>query len=566
VFHITGGGSYCAAGATGADIGLDNSDAGITYTLLVRDSITNVYSTTGSQTGPGPLDFGLQGVVGTYAVIANSTSGCADTTDSVKVWKYCPLPPIVTISGGGGYCAGTTGSINVHMGSSEAFDVSYQLVKIAGGVASNAGSPQTGTGGPLNWYVSDSGTYIVVATNTTSGLSDTMASSVSVVIFGNPTATITTKPICGTSCDNGSVTATASGGTPGYSYLWSTGSTGATTSGLAMGTYTVTVTDANGCIGKASGRVGQIAGTYTQGFYGSTGIGCRGGFSANATTIETGLLSSTALTVGNVGTGYYITVPAGSSGSVINSVMPGGHTPVALTSTTVHSLTGTYLTGGRINNNLLSQTITLILNSRLSNVGCFPVLPGHFFTGTGTCSSCTTPTTVSGASCKGLPSSVTTYLSTHYTADVNGLIALANAELGHVITPGGSVPSYADVCNAVDAINNAFDGYAYSPGTYVSGSCKEGEENPGTMAEASAGDYQVYPNPTAGTINVVIPSSDQEAQIVILDITGRTVATQTVAPNATTPVVFNISNVPAGMYLVKINLGDATHVEKFIKE
>ncbi|TND09099.1 MAG: fibronectin type III domain-containing protein [Bacteroidetes bacterium] len=47
---------------------------------------------------------------------------------------------------------------------------------------------------------------------------------------------------------NGTANVSASGGTPGYTYLWSPGSqTSANVTGLSAGTYTVTVTDANGC-------------------------------------------------------------------------------------------------------------------------------------------------------------------------------------------------------------------------------------------------------------------------------------------------------------------------------
>ena len=42
-------------------------------------------------------------------------------------------------------------------------------------------------------------------------------------------------------------TASASGGTANYTFLWNTGGTSATNSGLTAGLYTVTVTDANGC-------------------------------------------------------------------------------------------------------------------------------------------------------------------------------------------------------------------------------------------------------------------------------------------------------------------------------
>jgi large repetitive protein len=57
---------------------------------------------------------------------------------------------------------------------------------------------------------------------------------------------------------NGAVTVTASQGTPGYSYVWSpNGATSATNNGLSAGTYTVIVTDANGCTANTSATVTQ---------------------------------------------------------------------------------------------------------------------------------------------------------------------------------------------------------------------------------------------------------------------------------------------------------------------
>ncbi|MEN0002598.1 MAG: SdrD B-like domain-containing protein [Bacteroidota bacterium] len=55
-------------------------------------------------------------------------------------------------------------------------------------------------------------------------------------------------------CDgsmDGSARVTASGGTPPYTYEWTNGDTDATIAGLAPGTYTVTVTDANECTATA---------------------------------------------------------------------------------------------------------------------------------------------------------------------------------------------------------------------------------------------------------------------------------------------------------------------------
>lgn len=53
----------------------------------------------------------------------------------------------------------------------------------------------------------------------------------------------------------GSASATASGGTPPYSFFWSGGRIGAAQNNLPVGTYTVQVTDANGCRTTATVRI-----------------------------------------------------------------------------------------------------------------------------------------------------------------------------------------------------------------------------------------------------------------------------------------------------------------------
>lgn len=56
---------------------------------------------------------------------------------------------------------------------------------------------------------------------------------------------------------DGTATVAASAGVPPYTYLWTTGSTTTTATGLAVGAYHVTVTDANGCTARASTSVSR---------------------------------------------------------------------------------------------------------------------------------------------------------------------------------------------------------------------------------------------------------------------------------------------------------------------
>ncbi|MCI5081927.1 MAG: SprB repeat-containing protein, partial [Saprospiraceae bacterium] len=70
--------------------------------------------------------------------------------------------------------------------------------------------------------------------------------------------TNSTNPTC-TNDTNGNASASASGGTPPYTYQWSNGQSGSFITNLGPGTYTVTVTDANGCIMQASVSLSPVS-------------------------------------------------------------------------------------------------------------------------------------------------------------------------------------------------------------------------------------------------------------------------------------------------------------------
>ena len=70
-------------------------------------------------------------------------------------------------------------------------------------------------------------------------------------------ATVTTTDA---NCTNGTASVALTGGVAPFSYLWSNGATTASISGLVMGTYTVGITDALGCVSDSSlmGYVNQL--------------------------------------------------------------------------------------------------------------------------------------------------------------------------------------------------------------------------------------------------------------------------------------------------------------------
>lgn len=59
--------------------------------------------------------------------------------------------------------------------------------------------------------------------------------------------------------NNGSASATISGGNPSYSYLWSNGETGSAINNLSVGSYSVVVTDAKGCTKSSGVTISQPA-------------------------------------------------------------------------------------------------------------------------------------------------------------------------------------------------------------------------------------------------------------------------------------------------------------------
>lgn len=167
---------------------------------------------------------------GTYTVTVTDAGNCSNTA-SITVSN--PGAPALTVSSTSPACNGTcNGSVtaNVNGGNSP---YSFQW--------SNGQTSATATS-------VCAGSYTVTVTDATNCVAS------STVTVSQPPALIATVSVNNNPCLI-SATAGASGGTSGYSYLWSNGQNTQTSTGLSAGTYTVTVTDANNCNQTASADV-----------------------------------------------------------------------------------------------------------------------------------------------------------------------------------------------------------------------------------------------------------------------------------------------------------------------
>ncbi|MEY3397736.1 MAG: hypothetical protein RL220_330, partial [Bacteroidota bacterium] len=109
------------------------------------------------------------------------------------------------------------------------------------------GSPSTSSSqNPQNIAFANAGTYDVTLIATNASGSDTYVCQNCITVSAGPTVTLTpTAPACN-NASTGSINASVTGNGP-YSYQWSNGATTQNLNNVASGSYTLTVTDNNGC-------------------------------------------------------------------------------------------------------------------------------------------------------------------------------------------------------------------------------------------------------------------------------------------------------------------------------
>jgi large repetitive protein len=269
-------------------------------------------------------------VTGTYSVTVTDNNGCI-TTESILVDYPDYLSATITITDV--LCNGD------NTGSATAIT--------SGGTApySFTWLPATGTDDNINGV--PAGIYTLVVTDVNGCIYEEEFE------IDQPEPLLFTTQMDSVRCfgeSNGVASVYAYGGAGNYTYLWSSGGTTATESGLAMGTYTVTITDDNGCTTDTSIAVEEPL--LLEVNISSTDVICRGASDGTATAL-----------------------PTGGNGNYTYSWLPGGATAATITGLIIgnYDITVTDFKGCTATNSILIEEpiddLTVTFN--VTDVSCF---------------------------------------------------------------------------------------------------------------------------------------------------------------------------------------------------
>ena len=319
---------------------------------------------------------------------------------------------------------------------------------------------------------------------------------------------------------NGEATATVSGGVGPYSYSWNTNpaQTNATAL-LPVGSWSVTATDANGCVISSSVSIVLLTcngfKTVTQGGYSAV---CKG--NNNGCYLNSRFASSfpAGLTIGTASRFLKFT-----SAAAVRNFLPSGTTARALTSSMTNP------TAAQYKNILAGQALTLTLNIK------FDADDAAF-----------------SASNTALGSLIVNS-GVFAGNSVNQMLAYANVILGG----GTTSPAYSatQVNDAIDMINNNYDN-GHNLG-YLSCPCVSGRMGDDSSGDSFATDFVVYPNPIKqqSTIGYSV-SVDSPVALSIYNIMGQMVKTfykgQAKAGEKYS-LEINVGDLDSGVYFIKLN-------------
>lgn len=413
---------------------------------------------------------------GTYTLTVTDQKGCV-TTGTVVITQPAALTVVATA---------TSASCN---------SISATATATAGGgvspysyVWNTVPAQTTATATGLT-----AGTYTVVVTDAAGCTSTTTTTIAQTPSFSATVAA--TMPGCynGT---NGSATVTPNGGIAPYTYAWNTtpAQTTAAATGLAAGTYTVTVTASNGCIAVQSVTIGQPT-QVTASIQSVDSTSCYGGTNGHAVALGTG---------GTAPYGYsWNTTPGQATAAVSN--LPAG--TYVVTVTDAHGCIDTESVKVR-------QPLALSIALAKTNVSCYGGSNGTVQT---TVNGGTAPYSYSWTTLGYTTSSINGITAGNYTVivtDQKGCMSTANTSITQptalTVTATGTAPTCYNGTNgtAVATVTGGTGPYSYAWNSSTA-------QNAQTAQQLAAGNYLVVITDNAGCTATATVALPQPAQFTV---------------------------------------------------
>ena len=525
---------YTYAWSNGGNTAIISNLSAGTYTVTVSDS--NGCTTSGSTTITEPNEISVN-VTTTPAVCGfnNGTASAAASGGNVPytyAWSNGGTGMTQTDLAAGTYTVTVTdnsGCTQVASGAVMGMDVpdvtaSSTPNSCFGGNDGTATANGTG-GNPPYSYMWTTGATTQTISNLAAGsytvtLTDSFGcTNTSSTTVSQPTNIVLTVNSTDETCqgnNNGTATASATGGMPGYTYSWSNGATGSTITNLALGTYSVTATDANGCT-----KVG------------STTVNPGGNLSVNATGINVscngGNDGSASASTNGGSAPYTYAWSNGGNSSTINTLMVGTYT---VTATDQNGCTGTDVV-------MITQPSAITINLSVTDPGC----ANDDGSITGMPSGGTAPYTYAWSN-GGNTATISNLSAAMYSVtvtDANGCTNTASATL--------TAPPAINV--TVTAMNTCLGQNNGSATANPTGG------NGYTYAWSNGGNMQTINNLAVGTYSVTVTSSDG------CTATASTMVSTAQGPNCMITPTMAISSLGANDGELTVNSGSANPTDTY---